>query len=121
APRGNDVVFAHEESEDGRHELVIYFRVLFVPPGSRARPLPCPSVRSLRPPRPSPAVLPAGSRPPPGPSVARLMHVCTRMMTDHEVALIDDSVSEFTVILHGPADSPYEGGVWKIRVELPPG
>jgi ubiquitin-conjugating enzyme E2 H len=57
------------------------------------------------------------------------------MMSDHEVSMAGDSVSEFFVKFKGPKDSksafpfrnsnvpflgPYEGGVWKIRVELPP-
>lgn len=41
------------------------------------------------------------------------------MMSDHEVNLIDDSIQQFHVIFHGPKDTPYAGGVWKIRVELP--
>jgi len=28
-------------------------------------------------------------------------------------------MTEFTVKFRGPADSPYEGGAWRIRVELP--
>eukprot|EP00027_Filamoeba_sp_ATCC50430_P016623 CAMPEP_0168566116 /NCGR_PEP_ID=MMETSP0413-20121227/14235_1 /TAXON_ID=136452 /ORGANISM="Filamoeba nolandi, Strain NC-AS-23-1" /LENGTH=164 /DNA_ID=CAMNT_0008598089 /DNA_START=165 /DNA_END=659 /DNA_ORIENTATION=- len=34
--------------------------------------------------------------------------------------MAEDSVTEFYVKFNGPKDSPYEGGVWKIRVELPP-
>lgn len=41
------------------------------------------------------------------------------MMSDHDVTLIDDSIQQFYVIFHGPKDTPYEGGIWKIRVELP--
>lgn len=41
------------------------------------------------------------------------------MMSDHEVSLINDSIQEFNVIFHGPADTPYKGGIWKVRVELP--
>lgn len=41
------------------------------------------------------------------------------MMSDHDVALIDDSIQLFHVIFHGPSDTPYAGGTWKIRVELP--
>lgn len=41
------------------------------------------------------------------------------MMSDHQVSLIDDSVQQFHVLFHGPKDTPYEGGTWKIRVELP--
>jgi ubiquitin-conjugating enzyme E2 H len=41
------------------------------------------------------------------------------MMSDHDVTLINDSIQEFYVIFHGPTDTPYIGGTWKIRVELP--
>ena len=43
------------------------------------------------------------------------------MMSDHEVELVNDSMQEFYVNFHGPPDSPYEGGVWKVHVELPEG
>jgi len=42
------------------------------------------------------------------------------MMSDFEVIMADDSVTEFSVKFRGPKESPYENGVWKIRVELPP-
>jgi len=42
------------------------------------------------------------------------------MMSDYEVTMADDSVTEFFVKFRGPKESPYEGGVWKVRVELPP-
>ena len=32
---------------------------------------------------------------------------------------VKDSMSEFNVKFHGPKDTPYEGGVWKVHVELP--
>ncbi|KAG7664229.1 ubc8 [[Candida] subhashii] len=41
------------------------------------------------------------------------------MMSDHDVTLINDSIQQFFVIFHGPNDTPYEGGTWKVRVELP--
>ncbi|ODV77381.1 uncharacterized protein CANTADRAFT_7855 [Suhomyces tanzawaensis NRRL Y-17324] len=41
------------------------------------------------------------------------------MMSDHEVSLIQDSIQQFFVIFKGPGDTPYVGGTWKIRVELP--
>eukprot|EP01133_Synstelium_polycarpum_P010217 gene10217-11903_t len=31
-----------------------------------------------------------------------------------------DSMAEFCVNFYGPNDSPYHGGTWKVRVELPP-
>lgn len=43
------------------------------------------------------------------------------MMTDHKVTLVEDSFLDFNVILHGPKDSPYEGGVWKVHVLIPDG
>ncbi|KAL8154237.1 hypothetical protein V2J09_011997 [Rumex salicifolius] len=41
------------------------------------------------------------------------------MMSDYEVETINDGLHEFNVFFHGPKDSLYEGGVWKIHVELP--
>eukprot|EP00037_Helgoeca_nana_P006091 m.56510 g.56510 ORF g.56510 m.56510 type:complete len:188 (-) comp16979_c0_seq1:112-675(-) len=43
------------------------------------------------------------------------------MMTDHEVTLVQDSMLEFYVRLHGPKDSPYEGGEWKVHCQIPDG
>lgn len=40
-------------------------------------------------------------------------------MSDFEVELVEDNVSDMNVEFHGPPDSPYEGGVWKVHVELP--
>uniref|UniRef100_A0A1I7USR3 UBIQUITIN_CONJUGAT_2 domain-containing protein n=1 Tax=Caenorhabditis tropicalis TaxID=1561998 RepID=A0A1I7USR3_9PELO len=37
---------------------------------------------------------------------------------NHEVHMLN-SVNEFVVKFHGPKDSVYENGVWKVRVELP--
>jgi len=42
------------------------------------------------------------------------------MMSDFNVQMVGDSATEFTVLFRGPKDSPYEGGVWKVHVELPP-
>jgi len=42
------------------------------------------------------------------------------MMGSYDVTLVGDSVTEFFVMFHGPKESPYEGGIWKVRVELPP-
>eukprot|EP00013_Stygamoeba_regulata_P027600 CAMPEP_0177654338 /NCGR_PEP_ID=MMETSP0447-20121125/14272_1 /TAXON_ID=0 /ORGANISM="Stygamoeba regulata, Strain BSH-02190019" /LENGTH=183 /DNA_ID=CAMNT_0019157967 /DNA_START=227 /DNA_END=778 /DNA_ORIENTATION=+ len=55
------------------------------------------------------------------PSRRKELDVMKLMMTDHEVELEEDNMGEFVVKFHGPADSPYEGGVWRVRVELPPG
>lgn len=41
------------------------------------------------------------------------------MMSNFDVSLIEDSLQQFHVIFHGPKDTPYAGGVWKLRVELP--
>ncbi|UZJ56934.1 hypothetical protein CBS101457_006254 [Exobasidium rhododendri] len=40
------------------------------------------------------------------------------LMSDHEVTLVNDSMQEFFVRFHGPAETPFAGGVWKIHVEL---
>jgi ubiquitin-conjugating enzyme E2 H len=40
-------------------------------------------------------------------------------MSDFKVDLVDDNISEMHVLFRGPRDSPYEGGVWRVRVELP--
>ena len=42
-----------------------------------------------------------------------------RLMSDYEVALIEDNMQEFHVKFCGPKDTPFEGGIWKIHVELP--
>ncbi|KAJ9072072.1 ubiquitin-conjugating enzyme E2 H [Entomophthora muscae] len=41
------------------------------------------------------------------------------LMSDHEVNLIEDNMQEFFIKFEGPDDTPYKGGIWKIRVELP--
>ncbi|KAJ3368567.1 ubiquitin-conjugating enzyme E2 8 [Allomyces macrogynus ATCC 38327] len=41
------------------------------------------------------------------------------LMGDYEVNLINDSMQEFFVKFEGPTDTPFAGGVWKVRVELP--
>ncbi|KAL6064694.1 Ubiquitin-conjugating enzyme E2 4 [Balamuthia mandrillaris] len=41
------------------------------------------------------------------------------MMSSYEVTMPGDSMTEFSVRFRGPADSPYEGGTWRVRVELP--
>lgn len=41
-------------------------------------------------------------------------------MADYDVQMCDgDRVGEFYVKFHGPKDTPYEGGAWKVHVELP--
>ncbi|KAH9720118.1 UBC core domain-containing protein [Citrus sinensis] len=49
------------------------------------------------------------------PSKRRDMDVMKLMMSDYNVETINDGLNEFNVEFHGL----YEGGVWKIRVELP--
>jgi len=41
------------------------------------------------------------------------------MMSDYEVTMNGDSLTEFIVKFKGPADSAYENGTWRVRVELP--
>ena len=36
-----------------------------------------------------------------------------------KVNLTGDSLKEFVVKFYGPKETPYEGGVWRIKVELP--
>lgn len=36
----------------------------------------------------------------------------------HEVTILG-GLNEFCVKFYGPGDTPYEGGVWKVRVQLP--
>nr|GEW13409.1 ubiquitin-conjugating enzyme E2 4 [Tanacetum cinerariifolium] len=40
------------------------------------------------------------------------------MKKDYKVEMINDSIHQFFVFFHGPADSLYTGGVWKVKVEL---
>ncbi|XP_031092628.1 ubiquitin-conjugating enzyme E2-23 kDa-like isoform X2 [Ipomoea triloba] len=47
------------------------------------------------------------------------IHFGNRMMSDYTVETINDGLNEFNVEFHGPKESAYEGGVWKVRVELP--
>ncbi|KAG8637985.1 hypothetical protein MANES_15G181200v8 [Manihot esculenta] len=53
------------------------------------------------------------------PSKRRDMDVMKLMMSDYNVEPINDGINEFNVEFHGPKESLYEGGVWKIHVELP--
>ncbi|KAI8855280.1 ubiquitin-conjugating enzyme/RWD-like protein [Chytridium lagenaria] len=41
------------------------------------------------------------------------------LMSDYEVTLVNDSMQEFYVRFHGPTDTPFTGGVWRVHVELP--
>ncbi|KAL2492740.1 Ubiquitin-conjugating enzyme E2 5 [Abeliophyllum distichum] len=53
------------------------------------------------------------------PNKRRDMDVMKLMMGDYNVETTNDGLSEFNVEFHGPKDSLYEGGVWKVHVELP--
>ncbi|GKU95240.1 hypothetical protein SLEP1_g8623 [Rubroshorea leprosula] len=53
------------------------------------------------------------------PSKRREMDLMKLMMSDYKVEMINDGMQEFYVEFNGPKDSPYQGGLWKIRVELP--
>ncbi|GLJ41761.1 hypothetical protein SUGI_0864210 [Cryptomeria japonica] len=53
------------------------------------------------------------------PSKRREMDVMKLMMGDYKVEMINDGMHEFYVEFNGPPNSPYDGGVWKVRVELP--
>ncbi|KAJ0407781.1 hypothetical protein ATCC90586_003283 [Pythium insidiosum] len=42
------------------------------------------------------------------------------MMSNYDVHMTDETrANDFHVKFHGPKDTPYEGGVWKIHVSLP--
>lgn len=41
------------------------------------------------------------------------------LMSDYEVTLVNDNMQEFFVRFNGPKDTPFEGGIWKVHVELP--
>ncbi|XP_073308558.1 ubiquitin-conjugating enzyme E2-23 kDa-like isoform X2 [Primulina huaijiensis] len=53
------------------------------------------------------------------PSKRREMDLMKLMMSDYKVETVNDGMQVFYVHFHGPKDSPYLGGVWKVRVELP--
>nr|XP_043635637.1 ubiquitin-conjugating enzyme E2 4-like isoform X2 [Erigeron canadensis] len=53
------------------------------------------------------------------PSKRREMDVMKLMMSDYVVDTPNDRLNEFSVEFHGPKGSFYEGGVWKVSVELP--
>jgi len=49
----------------------------------------------------------------------RDMDVMKLMMRDYKVETVKDCLNEFYVEFKGPRDSPYNGRVWKIHVEIP--
>eukprot|EP01117_Protostelium_nocturnum_P020726 TRINITY_DN9494_c0_g1_i1.p1 TRINITY_DN9494_c0_g1~~TRINITY_DN9494_c0_g1_i1.p1 ORF type:complete len:182 (-),score=42.33 TRINITY_DN9494_c0_g1_i1:195-740(-) len=55
------------------------------------------------------------------PSKRREVDLMRLMMGDYEVQMQNDCMNEFSVKFKGPKDSPYEGGTWRVQVEIPPG
>ncbi|KAJ7283070.1 hypothetical protein O6H91_15G046600 [Diphasiastrum complanatum] len=55
------------------------------------------------------------------PSKRRETDVTKLLMSDYKVEMLNDGMSEFYVEFHGPNESPYQTGLWKVRVELPEG
>ncbi|EMS63342.1 Ubiquitin-conjugating enzyme E2 5 [Triticum urartu] len=53
------------------------------------------------------------------PSKRREMDLMKLMMSDYKVETVNDGMQEFLVEFRGPEESLYQGGVWKVRVELP--
>jgi ubiquitin-conjugating enzyme E2 H len=47
------------------------------------------------------------------------MDLMKLMMSDYKVEMVNDGMQEFFVEFKGPTESIYQGGVWKVRVELP--
>jgi len=45
--------------------------------------------------------------------------VMKMLMSDYEVTLVNDNMQEFYVRFKGPEETPFQGGLWKIHVELP--
>ncbi|URD95889.1 ubiquitin-conjugating enzyme [Musa troglodytarum] len=53
------------------------------------------------------------------PSKRREMDLMKLMISDYKVETVNDGIQEFFVDFHGPNESLYQGGVWRVRVELP--
>lgn len=45
--------------------------------------------------------------------------VMKMFMSDYEVTLVNDNMQEFYIKFKGPTETPFEGGLWKVHVELP--
>ncbi|BFZ55416.1 ubiquitin-conjugating enzyme E2 H [Savitreella phatthalungensis] len=45
--------------------------------------------------------------------------VMKMLMSDYEVTLVNDNMQEFYVRFHGPSETPFDQGIWKVHVELP--
>ncbi|KAI3454529.1 hypothetical protein Pfo_011192 [Paulownia fortunei] len=54
-----------------------------------------------------------------GNSKRKEMDITQLMMNDYEVETIDDGFDQLIVLFHGPKESLYAGGVWKVLVRLP--
>eukprot|EP01122_Echinamoeba_exundans_P006167 TRINITY_DN1687_c0_g1_i2.p1 TRINITY_DN1687_c0_g1~~TRINITY_DN1687_c0_g1_i2.p1 ORF type:complete len:192 (+),score=42.57 TRINITY_DN1687_c0_g1_i2:180-755(+) len=54
------------------------------------------------------------------PNKRRETDIMKLMMSDYHVKMEEDSLTAFHVLFKGPKESLYEGGVWKVRVEIPP-
>ena len=54
----------------------------------------------------------------PSPQTHRRNLDVNQLMSNREVTLIN-GLNKFDVKFFGPKDTLYEGGIWKIRVELP--
>lgn len=46
------------------------------------------------------------------------MDIMKLIQSKHEVTVLNN-LHEFIVKFHGPTDTPFEGGIWKVRVNLP--
>ncbi|XP_008647825.1 ubiquitin-conjugating enzyme E2-21 kDa 1 isoform X2 [Zea mays] len=53
------------------------------------------------------------------PSKRREMDLMKLMMSDYKVDMVNDGMQEFFVEFRGPNESIYQGGIWRVRVELP--
>jgi ubiquitin-conjugating enzyme E2 H len=54
------------------------------------------------------------------PSKRREMDLMKLLMADYELELSEENqASDFYVKFHGPSETAYEGGVWKVHVQLP--
>jgi ubiquitin-conjugating enzyme E2 H len=40
-------------------------------------------------------------------------------MSDYHVDISEENTTEFHVRFNAPRDTPYEGGVWRVRVTIP--
>eukprot|EP01100_Stratorugosa_tubuloviscum_P001886 TRINITY_DN142_c2_g1_i2.p1 TRINITY_DN142_c2_g1~~TRINITY_DN142_c2_g1_i2.p1 ORF type:complete len:190 (-),score=92.52 TRINITY_DN142_c2_g1_i2:191-760(-) len=54
------------------------------------------------------------------PNRRREVDVMKLITSNYEVNMGTDSLNEFIVKFPGPKDCAYEGGTWRVRVELPP-